>query len=164
MTGINEGRWASRAPDDTVVFMIGMRVNKLRAVREWLPVFATMPKMIRELENDPELGLLSSRYLLDPPRGATLIQYWRSAEHLRRFAADPEHTHRPAWTAFFRAAYQGRVVGVWHETYVLGTHENVYVNMPDFGLGTAFAPQPVSELGNRAADRIRRTADRTVSA
>jgi hypothetical protein len=147
---------AARADEGTVVFMIGMRINRLRAVKEWWPVAAAMPKMLRELAQDPELGLLGARGLYDPPRGITMIQYWRSTEALQAFASDPNHTHRPAWTAFFRAAYKGGAVGVWHETYVLGGHESVYVNMPVFGLGAAAELGGTDEMGNRAADRMRR--------
>lgn len=157
---IKSGRWAAHAGDGVVVFLIGMHVNRWRAVRQWWPVLTAMPKMLRELAKDPELGLLATRLTYEPPRGATLIQYWRSTEHLQRFAADPDHTHRPAWTAFFRAAYKGEAVGIWHETYVLGGHESVYVNMPVTGLGEAGELEPVGAVGNRAADRMR-TAQET---
>lgn len=154
---IKAGRWAARADEGAVLFLIGMRVNNWRAVREWGPVAAAMPLMIRELTGDPSLGLLDARYLLDPPRGGTMIQYWRSVEDLHRFAADSDRTHRPAWTAFFRAAYQSQAVGVWHETYVIGRHESVYVNMPEFGLGAVGERGTTAEMGNRSADRLRRS-------
>ncbi|MDP9435824.1 MAG: DUF4188 domain-containing protein [Actinomycetota bacterium] len=42
------------SPDDVVVLLIGMRVNRWRDVRAWLPVAAAMPLMLRELERaDP---------------------------------------------------------------------------------------------------------------
>lgn len=152
---INTGRWAARGDDGMVVFLIGMRISSWRAVRDWFPVFTVMPRMIRELTADPALGLLGTRFLIDPPRGATLIQYWRSAADLQAFAADPDHAHRPAWTRFFRTAYKGGAVGVWHETYVVGEHESVYVNMPAFGLGAAATLGTTAEIGNRATDRMR---------
>lgn len=155
---VKAGRWAGRAEPGTVVFLIGMRVNRWRAIRQWAPVFLAMPKMLRELAAEPELGLLGARTLLDPPRGATLVQYWRSIEDLHAFAADAGRTHRPAWTAFFRSAYRGEAVGIWHETYELGDHESVYVNMPAFGLGAAASLAPAAEYGNRAADRLRGAA------
>lgn len=34
---------------EKVVFLIGIRVNRRRAVHKWLPVFNSMPGMIREL-------------------------------------------------------------------------------------------------------------------
>jgi hypothetical protein len=51
-------------------------------------------------------------------------------------------------------------VGIWHETYRShpGDYENVYLNMPAFGLGKAFGLQEA--LGQRvaAANRLARTA------
>ena len=158
---INTGRWAARADEGAVLFLIGMRVNRWRAVRDWWPVAAAMPRMIRELTEDPSLGLVSARYVIDPPRGAPMIQYWRGLTDLYAFASATDHAHRPAWTAFFRSAYKGGAVGVWHETYLIGRHESVYVNMPAFGLGEAGELGTTAEMGNRAADRIGET-DRLV--
>ena len=41
---------------DFVVFLIGMRINKLWKIHKWLPVFLAMPRMLRELERHPESG------------------------------------------------------------------------------------------------------------
>src|SRR5882724_7566093 len=41
-----------------VVFLIGMRVNRPWKIWKWLPVAIAMPKMLIELANQPELGLL----------------------------------------------------------------------------------------------------------
>lgn len=156
---INTGRWAARADEGTVLFLIGMRVNSWRAVRHWWPVAAAMAPMIRELTAEPSLGLLGARTIIDPPRGIGMIQYWRSVEDLYRFAAEPDRKHRPAWTAFYRASYQSGAVGIWHETYVIGRHENVYDNMPAIGLGAVGELGTTAEMGNRAAGRLRATAD-----
>jgi hypothetical protein len=93
-----------------------------------------------------------------------MIQYWRSAADLQAFAGDRDHTHRPAWTEFFRAAYQSETVGIWHETYVLGGHESVYVNMPAFGLGAAVPLGDAATIGHRAADRISASGRRAETA
>ncbi|MDQ1741689.1 MAG: hypothetical protein QOE23_28, partial [Pseudonocardiales bacterium] len=46
---------------DVVVFLIGMRINRWRSVRHWVPVvFAFLP-MIRELLADPDSGCRSVR-------------------------------------------------------------------------------------------------------
>lgn len=154
---INTGRWAARADEGTVLFLIGMRVNNWRAVRDWWPMAKVMPRLVGELTDDPSLGLLDARYIIDPPRGVSMIQYWRGVEDLYRFASAADHKHRPAWTEFFRGVYQGGAVGFWHETYVIGRHENIYLNMPAFGLGTVGEPGTAAEMGNRAADRLRGT-------
>lgn len=139
-------RLTAELDGDFVVFMIGMRVNKPWKVSAWLPVFLAMPKMIAELEKAPELGMLSGRFA-----GLTLIQFWRSSEHLNAYAQSRQHVHLPAWRAFnqnVKAA--GGAVGIWHETYrvAAGEYETVYVNMPTFGLGKA--GKLVSAIGRRA--------------
>jgi hypothetical protein len=50
-------------------------------------------------------------------------------------------------------------VGLWHETYVAsaGTYENVYVNMPAFGLGKAGVLEPVGGRTS-AIDRLKGTS------
>ncbi len=60
-TAIRPERLTAEIPDGTVVFLIGMRINSVRRVRHWLPVFRAMPRMLRELANQPELGLLDAR-------------------------------------------------------------------------------------------------------
>ncbi len=80
-----------------VVFLIGMHVNRPLQVRAWLPVFRAMPRMMRELQAHPELGLLATQF-----HGLTLVQYWRSVEHLNAYAASREHEHLPAWRDFNR--------------------------------------------------------------
>lgn len=60
MATINRGRYTADLGDrdGVVVFIIGMRVNRLWEVWRWLPVFAAMPRMIIELAKDPSRGLL----------------------------------------------------------------------------------------------------------
>jgi Domain of unknown function (DUF4188) len=52
-----EGRHTASYDGDLVVFLIGTRINSLRAVRQWLPVVRAMSPMLRELSKDPESGL-----------------------------------------------------------------------------------------------------------
>ena len=137
---------------DFVVFLIGMRVNQLWNVRAWLPVFLAMPRMLGELSRQPELGLLGGRFA-----GTTLIQYWRSTEHLNVYAQARQHQHLPAWRAFNQKARRsGGAVGIWHETYRVraGEYETVYVNMPKFGLGQAGQLSPASGRRETAAGRL----------
>ena len=131
---------------DFVVFMIGMRVNQPWRVSAWLPVFLAMPRLLAELAKHPELGLLGGRFA-----GTTLIQFWRSSEHLNAYAQSRQHQHLPAWRAFNQNARKsGGAVGIWHETYrvAAGEYETVYVNMPAFGLGQA--GQLVEATGRRS--------------
>lgn len=134
---INARRTTARLDGDFVVFLIGMRINQPLRVHKWWPVFAAMPRMLRELSLRPELGLLS--YELWFGRTVIVLQYWRSLDQLLDYAKAKDAAHLPAWRDFNRAIGTSGSVGVWHETYIVGPgrYENVYVNMPAFGLGRA---------------------------
>ncbi len=150
-----EGRQTAAYDGDVVVFLIGMRVNRWRAWRQWLPVSRAMGPMLRELMADPDSGLLGFR-AFPGLRSVTMIQYWESTEKLQAFANDAQRTHRPAWTEFFKHAYRGNNVGIWHETYVVpaGHTETIYANMPLLGLGKVSGVVPVSRRGATAAERL----------
>lgn len=155
---VRSGRWTAEVDGDFVVFLIGMRINRWRAVRQWLPVFTAMPKMLRELSADEESGLLGYRLLLGAPRAPMVVQYWRSAEHLQRYAHDPDREHRPAWLRFFQQSWKDGAVGICHETYLVpaGSYETVYGNVPPTGLGAVGDLAPVDSRTNSAARRLAR--------
>lgn len=146
-------RQSARIDGDFVVFLIGMRINRLRALRKWLPVVREMRYMIKELRADPARGLLSFESFFNG-RTTLMVQYWRSLDHLFAYAKDRDASHWPAWKRFFREAYAGQAVGIWHETYTVSGYETLYANMPPFGLGRAGELLPTSKLGDRAAARI----------
>jgi hypothetical protein len=152
-----EGRQTAAYDGDLVVFLIGMRVNKLRALRRWLPVARAMGPMLRELSADRDSGLLGFR-TFPGLRSVTMVQYWESVEKLQAFANDAQRTHRPAWVEFYKQSYQGSAVGIWHETYVVpaGHTETIYGNMPLLGLGKVAGVIPVSRRGTTAAERLAR--------
>ncbi len=59
--GVRGGQYvADPQVDDVVVFVIGMRINRLRRVRSWWPAFTGMPRMLRELAGS-DRGLLGAR-------------------------------------------------------------------------------------------------------
>jgi len=130
-------RLTARTEGEFAVFLIGMRINRLWKVHKWLPVARAMPRMLRELEADPESGFLGFESWVGNPTIA--LQYWRSFEHLERYAKDSARQHRPAWAAFNRAVASNGDVGIWHETYRVrpGDFECIYNNMPPFGLARA---------------------------
>jgi fumigallin biosynthesis monooxygenase-like protein len=132
-------RMAPKVDDDFVLFLIGMRINKFYKVKKWWPIFQSMPRMIKELENQKNLGLLHARSHFGF-RNFMLIQYWESWEKLTEYASDQNKEHRPAWTDFFRHVGTSGDVGIWHETYKInrGNVEAIYGNMPQYGLGNAF--------------------------
>ncbi|MFF2850403.1 DUF4188 domain-containing protein [Streptomyces sp. NPDC058001] len=151
------GRMTADVEGDVVVFLIGMRINHFWAPWSWLPVLLAMPRMLRELSRDREAGLRGFRLTLGGPRDFGVIQYWENQDKLFAYASDPTKEHRPAWAAFNRHTRKGnRHTGIWHETYVIpeGNYENIYVHMPNYGLGRAYGTIPVGHRGDRAADRL----------
>ena len=131
MADVITGRQTATVDDDVVVFLIGMRFNRLRRVRSWLPAFRAMPRMLRELASDPSLGLLGVHSFW-AGRTILAVQYWRSFEDLQRFARSNDHEHLPAWREFNRLVRDNGDVGIFHETYRVGpgTAESLYGNMP----------------------------------
>ena len=145
---VQPGRYRAGFPEGTVVFLIGMRINSIWHVRCWLPVFMAMPRMLRELFDKPELGLLHARNEF-AWRRATVVQYWESMDTLMAYAASRDNEHLPAWTAFNRMARRsGRAVGIWHEAYTVNpaTSHIIYSGMPVFGMGKATAFTPINQL------------------
>lgn len=156
---IRRDRLTARLDGEFAVFLIGMRINRPWAVHRWWPVAAAMPKMLRELYTQPRLGLLSHEMWFS--RTILLVQYWRSMDALLAYAQDRQAAHLPAWQAFNRAIGTDGSVGIWHETYLAGPgrYENVYVNMPAFGLGKAGELQPARGGLQSAAARLCRQPD-----
>ncbi len=137
------------------VFLIGMRINRLTRPDKWMPVARAMPRMLKELGQRPDIGLLGYEAMLSPFRTLVTLQYWRDFEALHAYAHAAEQEHLPAWRAFNRASKGNDAVGIFHETYVvqLGAHESIYVAMPPFGLGKAAGLREAT--GNRNAARER---------
>lgn len=159
-SGVQPGPYVAELGGDesagtVTVFVIGMRINRLRAVRSWWPVVSAMPRMLSELSADPDSGLLGARNYFSG-RVVMVLQYWRSADALGAYARDPARQHQPAWMLFNRAAAGSGDVGIFHETYEVdaASIETVYANMPPFGLGLATSTAP------RGTRRTSRTARR----
>ncbi len=152
---IRTERLTASLEGEFVVFLIGMRINKPLMLHKWLPVAAAMPRMLKELFQRPELGFMHGELWLS--RTIIVLQYWRSMEQLMAYAKNKEAEHLPAWQAFNKAVGTNGSVGIWHETYAAspGTYENIYVNMPPFGLGKAGTVQPAKGGLKTAAERLR---------
>lgn len=142
--------------DGVVVFLIGMRINRLWQIWRWAPVLLAMPRMIVELAKDPSRGLLRRPRAFLSGRVVMLVQYWNSFEDLERFARDPGAGHLPAWRAFNTRVRDNGSVGIFHETYRVsaGDAETVYVNMPAFGLAGATSVAPLRGGRHTAAARL----------
>ena len=58
MPQIYPERMIPQLDGDFVVFLIGLRINKPWKVHKWWPVMSAMPRMLKELDRNPELGCL----------------------------------------------------------------------------------------------------------
>lgn len=154
MAQVIPNRMTAQIEGDFVVFLIGMRVNKIWKIHKWLPMFFAMPRMLKELRGRPESGCLGTM-----SAGLTIIQYWRSFDHLEEYARSHDHEHWPAWVAFNQRMGKSRGdVGIWHETYLVraGEYETVYSGMPPHGLGRVGKLIPASGRTETARGRARR--------
>ncbi len=158
MSTIITERVSAEVDDDIVVFLIGMRINKLWKLWKWLPVVRAMPRMLAELSANPDLGLLAYRSHV-AGRDLSTTQYWKSAAHLQAFAHAENATHLPAWKAFYKSIGTSGDVGIWHETYVVprANLETIYLNMPRSGLGLAGRLFPSKGDRATAAKRLQQS-------
>lgn len=158
MSEIKKERVTADVEDDFVVFLIGMRINAFWKVHEWGPVFLAMPRMLRELAAQDDLGLLGFRTRWGG-RNVEVIQYWRSFEKLRAYARNRDAEHLPAWVNFNRQIADRGSVGIWHETYLVegSNYEAVYRNMPPYGLAAATTIIPATGRHKTAAGRLGRS-------
>lgn len=143
--------------DEHVLFHIGMRINRLRAVRDWWPPFMAFPRMVAELRGQPDLGLLDATSYR-AGRTIVSIQHWRSVDHLHDYARGRTGAHLPAWQAFNRRSRGNGAVGLFHETYLVapGSYETLYVGMPVVGLAAATRAVDADRLGRSARRRLTR--------
>ncbi len=140
--------------DDFVVFIIGMRINKLWKINKWLPIVRAMPKMLEELYANPKLGFIHHESWLG--RTSIMLQYWKSFDHLEAYAQSRDGNHLPAWADFNRKIGHSGDVGIWHETYRIenANYESIYNNMPRFALGMVGEHIPVKEKLLTARGRL----------
>jgi hypothetical protein len=155
------GRHSAHLDGDFVVFLIGMRLNRPWRVRH-LPWFMkTMPSMVRELTADPDSGFLGAQPAI-MFGGLALVQYWRSFDHLERYARDTDALHVPAWREFNRRIRDSGDIGIWHETYRVraGEYEAIYGNMPRVGLAKVGGHAPLGSTSTAAQRAGVRADDR----
>jgi len=151
MSEVISERVSAEMDGDFVVFLIGMHINKPWKLHKWLPVFMTMPSLLKEVTSDPDSGCLGVTF-----GWPVIVQYWRSFEHLEAYARSHDQSHWPAWVAFNKRMRANRGdVGIWHETYKVGAgqFEAIYSGMPASGIGKV--GRLVSATGKRESARER---------
>jgi hypothetical protein len=158
MAEVKQGRWMAQIDGDFVVFLIGARPTKGR----WLHAFGDlggrrgMMHMLKVLSEQPEKGLLGYEM---STFGGLIVQYWRSFEHLERFANDADDPHVAVWRRYWKRVGNRAGTGIWHETYLVraGEYEAIYGNMPPIGLGKASRLVTAAE-GTSARGRLKHRA------
>jgi hypothetical protein len=156
MAKIVPGRHRAEIEGDFVVFLIGARFELRHPIRTFRDLGGRrgMKHMLDYLTAHPDKGLLGYEFGLP-----TIVQYWRSFEHLEAFANDKDDPHTAAWRNYWQRVGKDGRSGIWHETYLVraGEYECIYANMPPFGLAKAGRMVPVQ--GSTARERIKRKAD-----
>lgn len=157
---MKQQRMCPQIEGDFVVFLIGSKPNgliKVNSTYKWMG--EAFQSMVDELEADPESGYLGGETYstFNTMRtGGMMVQYWRSYEHLHRYARAANKKHRPIWSQMFKIGKGNSNYGVWHETYKVraGEFEGIYVNMPRFGLGHAGTVVPAKGNYKSSASRM----------
>ncbi|MDJ0896432.1 MAG: DUF4188 domain-containing protein [Alphaproteobacteria bacterium] len=155
MTGPLPKLYSAELDGDFVVFLVGMRVRRPWKLHKVLWMQRAMGRMMAELRTDRDLGLLHTEGY-SGFADFMMVQYWRSFEHLDRYANDPNLAHAPAWRDFTRKVGYDGDIGIWHETYLVENqrYETLYGAMPAFGLARAGRVCPLTDANRFAAQRV----------
>jgi hypothetical protein len=139
-----QGRHAAEIDGDFVVLLIGARFELRHPVRTFRDLGGRrgMKHMLDYLTAHPERGLLA--YEMGLP---TIVQYWRSFEHLEAFAKNSDDPHLAVWRNYWRRVGKSNRSGIWHETFLVraGEYEAIYANVPARGLGRAGRVVPLTK-------------------
>ncbi|MEP7019993.1 MAG: DUF4188 domain-containing protein [Pseudonocardiales bacterium] len=151
-----QGRQSAEIDGDFVVFLIGTRFgvgHPLLWFRD-LGGRRGMLHMLKYLSQHPDRGLLAYEFGFP-----TIVQYWRSFEHLEAFAKDGDDPHLAAWRNYWRRVGKDNRSGIWHETYLVraGDYEAIYANMPPTGLAKAGRLVPAAKSSTSRGRIGRRT-------
>lgn len=158
MPEVKKGRWTVEMEGDFVVFLIGAKLNKRHPLASLMDLGGRrgMKHMLDYLVAHPEKGLLA--YEMGLP---TIVQYWRSFDHLEAFAKNADDPHLDVWRSYWKRVGNRARTGIWHETYLVraGEFEGIYGNMPPHGLGKAGTLVPLNAASS-ARTRVRAASPR----
>lgn len=154
MAAVAGRRMQAEIEGDFVVFLIGARINSKRELVRCVMDLGgrrRMKHMLDYLVQHPDKGLLGYEFGFP-----TIVQYWRSFEHLEAFANDKDDPHLGVWRQYWRRVGSSPRTGIWHETYRVraGEYEAVYGNMPPHGLGRAGRLVPIGPGPSSARERV----------
>ena len=135
---IFKGKYTSKPEESFVLFIFGMKINNPFFFWLWLPFNFIFLKMVRRLRKYKDAGMLNA-HLFWFWGGVGVIQYWKSFDHLEKFARDKADMHMPNEKRYKKYIGKSGILGVWHETYLVDQDkfETMYFNMPMWGLSKA---------------------------
>ncbi|MBO3749422.1 DUF4188 domain-containing protein [Streptosporangiaceae bacterium NEAU-GS5] len=158
---LTPGRFIALTDEPFVVFIVGMRINRLWHLRKWTFGVLAFIKQYKLLLKHPEKGFMGGQHIIYP-RGMGMIMYWKSYDDLDKWARDPSEPHLETWKRYNQLVRGNGTFGVWHETYLIdpAKYEAIYSSMPSFALGTVFPLVPA--LGRKETARRRLGGDNEV--
>ncbi|MDX1414974.1 MAG: DUF4188 domain-containing protein [Candidatus Promineifilaceae bacterium] len=164
MSEINDERMIADLDGEFLVFIIELQVHKLWQFWRWYPVVQAMTKMIVELLENKEYGLLHYEYRFSFRR-QFILMYWRSYEHMHDWALNKNAAHIEGWRMLNKLVKEHpNLIGFWHESYVVSQYESFYRNVPAVGLGQAGTLHPIRGNARTAAQKLREERDKAAVA
>jgi hypothetical protein len=153
MATVTAERVSAEMDGEFVVFLIGIRINRIWKIHKWLPVLRARKKMLAELLAHPESGCMSHN-----KSGGIAVLYWRTFEQLEYLARGAAKELWPAWTKFNEKLEQSAGdLDVWHEVYVIkpGQYEAIYSGTRAMGLSKVGHLVPWSLPNAHPGDRLK---------
>lgn len=164
MSQINKSRMIADIGGEFLVFIIELHVHKLWQFWRWYPVVQAMTKMLIELLENKEYGLLNYEYRFSFNR-QFIVMYWRSYEHMHDWSLNKDATHMEGWRMLNKLMQEHPdLLGFWHESYVVSQYESFYRNVPEVGLGRAGNLVPLKGGMKTGAARLREARDKKADA
>ena len=150
-------RMMADVEDEFLIFIIELHVHKLWQFWRWYPTVQAMTKMLIELLENKEFGLLNYEYRFSFRR-QFIVMYWRSYEHMHDWALNKDAAHVDGWRMLNKLMKKHPdLLGFWHESYVVQPHqyETFYHNVPPVGLGRAGNLTAITGRMSTSAARLR---------
>jgi len=151
--------------EEFLAFDIELQIQILLKFRKWYPAVQGMSKILTELLENKNYGLLNFEYWF-AFRRQLFLMYWRSYEHMHDWVLNKTTSHIPGWKVLNQLMKDHPdIIGLWHESYVVHKYqyESFYHNVLTVGLGRAGKLVPIQGRVSTAAARSRETRSQTSS-
>lgn len=146
-------RYSATLDGDFVLFIVGMRINRLCAIHIWPAILLRALRIIRSAT--PGANGLLSREIVISGKGIALITYWDDFDQWEEFGNSDNH-HRSSWKYFYERVINSKAVGLWHELYSIkqGEYQTIYMQMPPKGLSRSKEARISENPPSKAHDRM----------